>query len=119
MSAAKAHCQQPSFKRLHKQMALGCHDQQLMSSLAFERGWHIQAKLFCDRGLAGLIVAARPSGSAAPATEDSSIAATAAVPKDVVSSGALPTSVTSGAWKEGSIIGTVSVPTDNGLPHPA
>ncbi|HLO25002.1 MAG TPA: hypothetical protein VK187_02735 [Geobacteraceae bacterium] len=119
MSATEAHCQQPALKRLHKQMALSCHDPQLMSSLAFGREWYIQVKLFCVRGFAGLKIAAFLSGSAAPAIGGSSIAATAAAPKGAVSSDALQTCVISGASKESSITGTASVPTGNGWPHPA
>ncbi len=119
MSATKAHCQQPALKRLHKQMALSCHDRPLMSSLAFGREWHIQMKLFCVRGFAGPKTAAFLSGSAVPATGDSSIAATGAAPKGAVSSDVPQTSVISGVWKEGSITGTASVRTGSGLPHPA
>jgi len=100
-------------------MALSCHDRQLMSSLAFGREWHIQAKLFYVRGFAVLIVAAFLSGSAAPATGDSSIAATAAAPRGAVSSDAPQTCVISGALKENSITVIVREPTGNGWPHPA
>ena len=100
-------------------MDLGCHDCQLMSSLAFRREWITQAKLFCVKGFAGLKVVAFLSGSAAPATVDSSIAVITAVPKGVDSSDGPRTSDISGALKEGSITATVRETTGSGWLHPA
>jgi hypothetical protein len=82
-----------------------------MSSLAFEREWNLQPKLFCVRGFAGLKVVVFPSGSAAAATGDSSIAVTSAAAKGVASSDAPQTSVISRALKAGSITATVREPT--------
>ncbi len=90
-----------------------------MSSLAFGREWHIQAKLFCVRGFAGLKAVALSFGSAATVTGDSSIAATTAGPKGVGSSGAPRISDISGVLKEGLITETVREPTGNGGPNPA
>ena len=94
-------------------MTLGCHDRRQMSSLAFEREWNLQPKLFCVRDFAGLKVVAFLSGSAAPATGDSSIAVTSAAAKGVASSDAPQTFVISRALKAGSITATVSRPTGN------
>ena len=119
MSATEAHCQQLSLKRLHTQMALSCHDVWRMSSLAFGREWHTQAKLFCVRDFAGLKTAAFHSGSAVTAIVGSSIAATSAGPRDAASSVAPQTCVISKASKEDSITGTASGPTGSGCPPPA
>jgi hypothetical protein len=119
VSATEAHCEHPSLKRLHTQTALNCHDVWLMSSLAFGREWHTRAKLFCVRGFVGLKTAAFLSGSAVPATGDSTTAAIAAAPKDAASSVVPQTCVISKASKEDSITGTASGPTGSGWPPPA
>lgn len=85
-----------------------------MSSLAFEREWNLQPKSFCVRDFAGPKIVVFLSGSAAPATGDSSIAVIFAGPKGVASSDALQIFVISRALKAGSITATVSEPTGNG-----
>jgi hypothetical protein len=95
-------------------MALSCHDQRPMSSLAFGREWNTQAKLFFVRGFAGLKVVALSFGSAATVIGDSSIAVIPVVAKDADSSDVLQTFATSRVLKEGSIIETVNEPTGNG-----
>ena len=119
MSATGAHCRQLSVKRLHTQMALSCHDVWPMSSLAFGREWHTQAKLFCVRDFAGHKVAEVLSGSAATVIAAISIAAISAAPKDAASSVVLQTCVISKASKEDSITGTASRHTGSGWPAPA
>jgi len=91
-------------------MALGCHGQQPLSSLAFGREWHILPKLFFFKGFATRKDAALSFGSAVTAIEDIVIAAIAAVPKPGVSNAELPTVVISKVRKEGWIIGIVSGP---------
>jgi hypothetical protein len=100
-------------RELSSQTALSCHDRQLMSSLAFRRGWPTQLKMFSVRGFASHKVAALCFGFAAPVTVDSATAAIGAAPKPAGSNGELRTSVISRVLKEKLIIETISEPTGN------
>ncbi len=91
-------------------MTLGCHDQRLLSSLAFGRGWHLQLKLFCVRDFAARAVAVQFSGSAGIVIVGSSTAAIAVARRPAASNGGLPTSAIREAPRDGLIIETVSEP---------
>jgi hypothetical protein len=75
--------------------------------------------LFLFRGFATQKDAGFFFGSAVAVIVDIATAATAAVPKPVVSSAELPTVVISKVRKEGSIIEIVSEPIGNGWHKPA
>ena len=100
-----------SFERLSTRMAKGCHDRQLVSSLAFGRGWNRHRMLLCVRDFAAQKDAAFCSAFAAAVTAGSSTAAIGAGSRRAGNNAAPQTFVISRARKEGWIIEIASAPT--------
>ena len=95
-------------------MAIGCHDRQPLSSLAFGRAWHILPKLFSVKGFVTRKDAALCFGSAAAAIGDTVIAVIVADKKHAGNNGAQLIFDINGLPKEGLIIETVSGPIADG-----
>ena len=80
-----------------------------MSSSACDDAWRgFTAKRFCGKGFALVKTARRFSSSARTAIGDTATAAPSAATKLAGGSGEPPTGATSGALKDGSIIGIAS-----------
>jgi len=100
-----------SFERLSTHTAIGCHDRQPVSSLAFGRGWNGH-RMFCVRDSAAQEDAAFCSAFAAAVTAASSTAVIGAGSRRAGNNAALQTFVISRARKEGWIIAIANAPTD-------
>ena len=86
-----------------------CHETSAVVQSACDDAWRwFTTKRFCGKGSALVKAAKRSSSSARTAIEDTATAAPSAATKLAAGSGEPPTGATSGALKDGSIIGIAS-----------
>ena len=103
----------PLNERLSRLSYLSCHDRQLLSSLAFEREWKKQPKMFSDKGFADGANVARSSGSAVVMIVVIVTAVTGVGKNHAANNVVQRTSVTENPQKQDLTKGIVSVPIDD------